>query len=123
MVDETVTRMVSAAGASTITTSSKPANDSSANAGKDAAASGQSLPPPAADTAPNIDRIVQSLNEAPAAIGRDLRFQVDVFSGKSVIQVLDQETGELIRQIPPEKVSLFVRAEGDVGLRLLDEVV
>ena len=41
-------------------------------------------------------------------------------SGRSVIQVLDRDTGEVIRQIPPEKASLYVSESGAVAMRLLD---
>ena len=57
------------------------------------------------------------------SIGRDLRFEVDIHSGKSVIQVLDRETGEIIRQIPPENAKTYVSDNGDVALRLFDRRV
>jgi uncharacterized FlaG/YvyC family protein len=44
-------------------------------------------------------------------------------SGRSVIQVLDRETGEVIRQIPPEKAELSVAGNGAVQLRLYDEKI
>lgn len=121
MVGETVSTAASAAGAPALPTT-KGTDEPKPKTGKDAAGGGQSLPPPVEDSAPNIEQIAQRLNAASSTIGRDLRFEVDVHSGKSVIQVLDQETGELIRQIPPEKVSVFIGKEGDLGLRLLDEL-
>lgn len=42
-------------------------------------------------------------------------------SGRSVIQVLDRETGEIIRQIPPEKAEVTLTSNGFVELRLYDE--
>lgn len=38
------------------------------------------------------------------ALNVELKFQVDSTSGQTVIQVLDKETGDVIRQIPPENL-------------------
>lgn len=67
--------------------------------------------------------IANKLQTAVQAIGRDLRFQVDMVSGRSVIQVFDRETGEMIRQIPPEDARTFLAESGDVKLRLYDDRV
>ena len=69
---------------------------------------------------PDLEAIAAKLNVATQSIGRDLRFKVDMDSGRSVIQVLDRETGEIIREIPPEKAELSLSASGDVQLRLYD---
>ena len=73
--------------------------------------------------APDIEALAAKLNIASQAIGRDLRFKVDMNSGQSVIQVLDRETGEIIREIPPEKADVSISINGDVQLRLYDRVV
>ena len=70
-----------------------------------------------------IELLVEELNTNLQSIGRDLRFQVDLDSRKSVIQVLDRETGEVIRQIPPEKVSTFITESGGLAINLLDDIV
>ena len=44
---------------------------------------------------------------------KDLRFKVDMNSGRSVIQVLDRDTGEIIREIPPEKASKRVSGQNN----------
>lgn len=80
------------------------------NAGKDA---------PVA-VAQDLEVLVQRLNLANQSIGRDLRFQVDLETGRSVIQVLDSNTGEIIREIPPEQARTYISNLGDVGLRLFD---
>lgn len=72
---------------------------------------------------PNMEKLAQKLNLATQSIGRDLRFQVDLEKGRSVIQVLDRETGEIIRQIPPENAKTYVSEFGDVALRLYDAVI
>jgi flagellar protein FlaG len=70
---------------------------------------------------PDLENLTAELNLASETIGRDLRFQVDMESGRSVIQVLDRETGEIIRQIPPEKAEVTLTSNGFVELRLYDE--
>jgi len=45
---------------------------------------------------------VSSLNESVQNIQRGIEFSVDEESGRSVVKVLDRETGEVIRQLPAE---------------------
>ena len=78
---------------------------------------GTDVPVPAKD---DLKKLAAKLNLVSESIGRDLRFEVDMESGRSVIQVLDRETGEIIRQIPPEKANLTLTKNGFVELRLYD---
>jgi flagellar protein FlaG len=71
----------------------------------------------------DLEGLARQLNIASQTIGRDLRFRVDMESGHSVIQVLDRETGEIIRQIPPENAKTYVSDLGEVALRLYDSQV
>ena len=91
-------------------------------AGKAESPTGKDMP---ADrmSAAEVQELAKKLNVATQSIGRDLRFEVDMQKGTSVIQVLDRETGEVIRQIPPEKASLYVSSDGGVALRLYDAQV
>lgn len=91
--------------------------------GKIESAEGKALPVQAPSPKPDMAKIARMLNMAPSSIGRNLRFEVDLDDGTSVIQVLDRDTGEIIRQIPPEKISTYLRAEGGLAIRLYDEVV
>jgi len=45
----------------------------------------------------------------PAGARRDLLFRVDEASGRVVIQVVDGESGEVLRQIPPEELLAMAR--------------
>jgi hypothetical protein len=90
--------------------------------GKVAPATGKEVPVQAA-AKPDLEALARKLNVASRSIGRDLRFEVNMDSGRSVIQVLDRETGEVIRQIPPEKTSLYQSGNGELALRLYDEQV
>ncbi len=88
--------------------------------GNERAQSGKELP---AASKSDMESIARELNAARLTIGRDLRFEVNVDSGRSVIQVLDRETGEIIRQIPPEDAKPYVSGMGEVVLRLYDDEV
>jgi len=90
--------------------------------GKEETTPGKKVPV-AEKSGPEIEELARKLNVASKSIGRDLRFEVNMDSGRSVIQVLDRETGEVIRQIPPEKASLYHSKTGVVALRLYDEQV
>ena len=95
----------------------KPDGEAVSRRGKQTAEAGKNVPEtPKVD----VEKLVQELNVATQSIGRDLRFQVDLENGRSIIQVLDRETGEIIRQIPPEYAKTYVSEIGDVALRLYD---
>tara|TARA_R110000782_G_scaffold124168_1_gene215706 strand:- start:632 stop:982 length:351 start_codon:yes stop_codon:yes gene_type:complete len=91
-----------------------------AQGGNSEAKSGNKLPEP---PKPDLEGLARELNIASQTIGRDLRFRVDMESGRSVIQVLDRETGEIVRQIPPENAKTYVSELGEVALRLYDNQV
>jgi flagellar protein FlaG len=48
--------------------------------------------------------IVEELNELAQQIERQLQFSVDEGSGTTVIRVIDADTEEVIREIPPEEI-------------------
>lgn len=50
------------------------------------------------------EEIVEELNEAILGVRRELKFSIDQDSGKAVVQVLDSETGDMIRQLPSDEV-------------------
>lgn len=67
---------------------------------------GKSLPPEKEEklTREKVSEAVGKLNEYVQAIRRELKFSIDENSGRTVITVLDSQTKEVIRQIPPEEV-------------------
>ena len=87
--------------------------------GKREAPTGKNVPA-VAQSEPEVRELAKKLNIETQSLGRDLRFEVDMESGRSVISVLDRDTGEVIRQIPPEKARLYVSESGAVALRLVD---
>ena len=88
-------------------------------AGKTPPAPGQGLPPPEPPvSAADIERAVQRLTELMSETQRSLRFRVDEASGRTVITVLDAETNEVVRQIPPPEFLALVRHLERVGALL-----
>jgi len=51
-----------------------------------------------------IEEVVDNLNELAQSVQRKLEFTVDEDSGKTIIKVIDAETGDTIRDIPPEEI-------------------
>lgn len=49
-----------------------------------------------------LTKAVSQLNDFVQSVQRDLQFEVDNELGKTIVRVVDQETSEVIRQIPDE---------------------
>jgi flagellar protein FlaG len=60
--------------------------------------------PPAQPTREELDVAVESLNQAPNVSAHNLKFRVDEQTERVVVKVVDKETGETVREIPPEEV-------------------
>ncbi|MDX5385836.1 MAG: flagellar protein FlaG [Marinobacter sp.] len=60
-------------------------------------------------SAEQVSQAVSDLNDYVQSVGRDLQFQVDEDSGRSIIRVLDSQTQEVIRQIPSEEALALAR--------------
>jgi flagellar protein FlaG len=83
---------------------------SGAATGKTVLPAGQELPPQEPPvSAADVEQAVQRLRELMSETQRSLRFQVDELSGRTVITVLDAETNEIVRQIPPPELLAVVR--------------
>jgi flagellar protein FlaG len=60
-----------------------------------------------AETPPDAEAVRQAagrLNEALRALDRDLAISIHEESGRMIVEVTDPTTGEVVRQIPPERV-------------------
>ncbi|WP_051302755.1 flagellar protein FlaG [Sedimenticola selenatireducens] len=60
--------------------------------------------PTAAMDGQTLDNAVEQLNQFAQSVQRKLEFSVDEESGKTVIKVIDKESGEMVRSIPSEDV-------------------
>ncbi|MCP4062144.1 MAG: flagellar protein FlaG [Gammaproteobacteria bacterium] len=49
-----------------------------------------------------LDQAVSQLNDFVQSVQRDLQFEVDNEMGQTIVKVVDQQTQEVIRQIPDE---------------------
>jgi flagellar protein FlaG len=56
-----------------------------------------------------IEKKVEDLNSQVQNLQRDLHFSVDAESGRTIIRVIDSETKETIRTIPPEDISVIAQ--------------
>lgn len=68
------------------------------------ALAGSSAVLPQQNDATDVERAVTQVNQFIQTLNRDLQFTVDEHSGRTIIKVLDSETKEVIRQIPPEEL-------------------
>lgn len=50
-----------------------------------------------------LEKAVEDLNQYVQTMGHELRFSVDKEIGSTIITVMDRETEQVIRQIPPEQ--------------------
>jgi flagellar protein FlaG len=74
----------------------------------------------------DVQQAVEDINDHFQSMGRDLSFNVDKDSGRTIITVIDSETQEVVRQIPPEEVlslALHLQDAGGVGSTGLAEKV
>jgi len=64
--------------------------------------------------------IAKSMNEIASVFNTSLSFFVDKPTGKTVIRVMDKNTNQVVRQIPPEQMLKLIRRMRDVMGLLLD---
>jgi flagellar protein FlaG len=77
--------------------------------------------PKEAQSAEKLESAVASINDYVQSIQRDLQFTVDKDLNKTVIKVVDGDSGELIRQIPEEVfLDLARKLKEDGELRLVN---
>jgi flagellar protein FlaG len=64
-----------------------------------------------------LSGVVEQINKHVQSLWRDLEFSVDQDSKRVVVKVRDAETGEVIRQIPPEEaLSIAKQLSDTMGL-------
>lgn len=67
---------------------------------------------------PDLTRAISNLNQFLKDSRRDLRFQVDESSGRTIIRIVNPDTGEIVRQIPSEEVLKTARTLREAGILL-----
>lgn len=127
MVDSVVTPREGARGqisevtqaASTRTAAPVGAAGRPADVGEAARAAG----PARAETVKDLGSAVEEVELEAQRLNRSIRFSVDEGSGRTVIRVIDRETDELIRQIPPEDFLAIAESLREQGRGLIIESV
>jgi len=89
---------------------------------------GQDLPlqgkkePQVVQESSEIREAISEINEFVQSIQRDLSFNMDEASGRTVIRVIDRESGDLIRQIPSDEVLAIASHLRDVLENKMDQI-
>jgi flagellar protein FlaG len=101
------------------------ANGAPVTARQELPGGGQTLPQQAtaqAQSEAQVRQAVRHIADYVQTMKRDLQFNVDRASGKTVIKVVDTNSGQLIRQIPQEEMISIARAiSGGEGVLLRDK--
>ena len=67
-----------------------------------------------------LEAAVENLREFVSEMKRELQFSVDEDSGRTIITVIDPDSGKIIRQIPPEEVLQIARSVAEGAFNLID---
>ncbi|NND61469.1 MAG: flagellar protein FlaG [Gammaproteobacteria bacterium] len=70
--------------------------------------------------APELEQAVDNIRNFVTDVRRELQFSVDEDSGRTIITVIDSDSGRIIRQIPPEEVLELARSVADGAFNLID---
>jgi flagellar protein FlaG len=82
---------------------------------------GKTSPPPeASDVHVDVEKLRAALDRFARQVRRELEFTVDEESGRTIITVRNKETGEVVRQIPPEEVLAMAHAVAEGSPVLID---
>ena len=83
-------------------------------------AEGKDLPQQTENTQAKLREAVDQINDYVQTVQRDLSFNMDDDSGRTVISVIDSGSGELIRQIPTEEVIALASHLQDLSMESVD---
>lgn len=70
-----------------------------------------------------LDNVAQQLQEFMSDLNRDIKFSVDKESGRDVIKVIDNNSGDILKQYPSEEVLSLVSKLSDMAGGFVDEKV
>lgn len=74
-----------------------------------ASSSATSAQPVSSVSADDVKAAVEQMKDFAQVMSRQLQFDVDDDSGRTVVRVLDKDSGDIIRQIPSEEVLALAR--------------
>ena len=70
---------------------------------------------------PQVAQAVKRINKMMESLGQSLEFSVDSDSQRTVVKVVDQETREVIRQMPTEEALQIAKALDQVSGLLIKQ--
>ena len=108
-----------------VTQPSKMTDERSAaksESGKQVPPTGEAQPEAAAQSEVELQQAVDMLADRASRMGRDLQFEIDNDSGKTLIKVIDPETDEVVRQIPSEEAVARAKSLDADAMSLLDDI-
>jgi flagellar protein FlaG len=97
---------------------SQPAKETAPESGKILPPSGNKPPP--APPVQTVERAVKQIKAFLSSTQRQLDFRLDDNSGRTIISVVNPETGELIRQIPSEEILRLAASIQSGGFQLIN---
>jgi flagellar protein FlaG len=74
-----------------------------------ASSSAPAVQPTSSVSKEDVEAAVAQMKDFAQVMSRQLQFDVDDDSGKTVVRVLDKDSGDVIRQIPSEEVLALAR--------------
>lgn len=99
----------------------KTGKDSPASAEKSATTAVQQTPPTKVEASESLESALESVNSHMKSMQRDLQFSLDKELGRTIVKVVDSDSGKTIRQIPEDVfLDLARNLRKDSELQLLD---
>jgi len=68
-----------------------------------------------------VEAAAEKIQSFAASLGQGVRFVVDSSTGKAIVRVMDPQTNETIRQIPPEESLRLARMVDYLASLLVDQ--
>ncbi|MGN6388874.1 MAG: flagellar protein FlaG [Burkholderiaceae bacterium] len=76
----------------------------------------------AVPSAEQLQEAIKSINKTLKGVNQDLEFSIDADTRRTILKVVDQQTGEVIRQLPSEEALEIAKALDRLqGLLLSDK--
>jgi flagellar protein FlaG len=72
-------------------------------------------------TIPRIESVTRQIDSFLRSINKSLQFRVDQATGEMIVTIRDDETGEVIRQVPGEDALRIAQRIEDTLSAMLDE--
>lgn len=69
------------------------------------------------------ERAVQAINESLKVLSTSLRFEIDDRSGRTLVKVVDGDSGEVLRQIPSEAALQIARSLDKLTGHLVNQAI